>query len=182
MVEVVCLLAVLCFFLNQYRWSVREWEVVRSVSRQGQGAHPLPSPRVTLASLGFTREPLPRLRKVALGDSELDSIERIEYVEVGLRVSKRCYTYRTRSVRIELRVPRSHEEKGGVIALVRVEDPPPGRHAFQPLMGVWHVFGVIPGALYEHHYLTTLFDTEHLNAALMATYQQQGVRECVHLP
>jgi hypothetical protein len=28
----------------------------------------------------------------------------------------------------------------------------------------------------------TLFDREHHDRALLAMYQQQGVRECVHVP
>lgn len=161
---------------------MEELEIVRGFTMRTRGEQsPLP-PRVTMTSMGFSAQLLPRLRKISMGDSEFNSIERVEYVEIGLRVSKRCYTYRTRPVVIEQRVPRSHEEKLGVVALVRLGEPPPGRHAFQPLMGAWHVYGVIPGALQEHRFLMTLFDREHHDRALLAMYQQQGVRECVHVP
>lgn len=126
-----------------------------------------PAPvRLRLVELGGPVSSPGHRYKVSMREADgFETLDQIEYVESGVRLSKGCYLFRQRPVFVETVSPRlvrfadphfpfdttwSHvvrTGKVGPIAIVRLGDPPPYAHTFIPLVGAWHVSGFIPGAV-----------------------------------
>lgn len=110
-------------------------------------------------------------RKLSLAGSGFETLERFEYVESGVRLSKGCYFFRLRPVTVVAISPRMHSlpdsllssemwsrlaraAKEGPIAIVRRGEPPPYAHAFHPLIGAWRVHGWVPGRALRDPFFT----------------------------
>lgn len=127
--------------------------------------YPAPA-RLRLVELGGPVSSPGQRYKLSLREADgFETLDRIEYVESGVRLSKGCYLFRRRPVFVETVSPRLvrfadphfpfdatwsrvvRAGKVGPIAIVRLGDPPPYAHVFIPLVGAWHVSGWVPGAV-----------------------------------
>lgn len=179
---------------------------------------PWPTPRGVVTCL-LPTQPLERLvpqgrpiysserrYKLSLTEYGLETLDHIEYVESGVRVSKGCTFSRMRPVFVETVQPRLSSSydlpsfaagKVGPIAMVRLGNPPPYAHTFLLLVGAWNVSGRIPGMFSEellyrdgvpsglyarNSYATTILNSETVDQRRLAEYEARETFPCRRTP
>ncbi len=176
------LLAAICVIHWWVQRQGRHWS--HALRQRSMVTAPVRRPLVRLHPQGGPELPSSdavRIHKLSLVEDGLETVERVEYIESGIRVSKGCYMYRRRPVTIVDRVPRLHAlpdphpaprlwlhmwqtRKVEPMVLVRLGEPEAYPHEFLPVIGAWHLYGSVPGGRADMYLASriVIYDRERL--------------------